>query len=228
MKKNSVLVKQVLMSTLTAATFSFATAFTACSDDLDLQNAPEASEATTQTRAASSNFNINQISVIYGSAQQKAQPFDTKNWQNETAIFCYVDEGGDDNIYRADNKQQLHGFKLVNLPWSNTAAATNIPPRIWKEMMPNQKTGKNTWKLVLMNCGKENVPNGNFLGFYNELTGVLRIFVYVPKTVNAEGNTHMWGLLLNDKMASRSIFRYGVPEDRSITTDNAKRMFGLP
>ena len=221
-KKN--LVKQVLMSTLTAATFSFSTAFTACSDDLDLQNAPEApeTELTTQTRAASSNFNINQISVIYGSAQQTAQPFDTKDWQKETAIFCYVDEGGDNNIYRADNKQQLHGFKLVNLPWSSTAAATNIPPRIWKEMMPNPKTGKNTWKLVLMNCGKENVPNGNFLGFYNELTGVLRIFVYVPKTVNAEGNTHMWGLLLNDKMASRSIFRYGVPEDRSITTDNAK------
>ena len=221
MKKNSILVKVVLMNMLTAGSvFSF----TSCADDIEIDKAPVAPETEMkgQTRAASSEFNINQHSVIYGSAQQTAQPFNTKEWQNEQAIFCYVGEGGDNNIYDATNKQQLHGFKLVNLPWSNTAAATNIPQKIWKEMMPKTKDGANPWKLVLMNCGKENVPNGNFLGFYNELTGVLRIFVYVPETVNAQGSTHMWGLLLNDKMASRSVFRYGVPNDRSITTDKAK------
>jgi hypothetical protein len=109
----------------------------------------------------------------------------------------------------------------VNLPWSNTAAASNMPQKIWKELITVDGE-KNPWKLVLMNCGKENVRNGNFLGFYNKLTGVLRVFVYVPESANAQGSTHMWGLLLNDKMASRSIFRYGVPNDRSITNSAAK------
>ena len=222
MKKNSILVKTVLMSMFTAGSvFSF----TSCADDIEIDKAPVApeTEMNGQTRAASSDYNINQHNVIFGSAKQKAAPFNTKEWQNEQAIFCYVGEGGDTNIQDSIGNP-LPGFKLVNLPWSNTAAASNIPPKIWKEMMPNVEARFNPWKLVLMNCGKENVPNGNFLGFYNELSGVLRIFVYVPKTVNAEGSTHMWGLLLNDKMASRSIFRYGVPTDKSITTDRAKQL----
>ena len=73
-----------------------------------------------------------------------------------------------------------------------------------------------------MNCGRENVENGNFLGFYNQLTGVLRMFVFIPKDVDAKGSTHLWGVMLNDKLANHSLFRYGVPEDKTITSSTAK------
>ena len=74
-----------------------------------------------------------------------------------------------------------------------------------------------------MNCGARNVRNGNFLGFYNELSGVLRVFVYVPTSTETNGNTHMWGVQLNDLLASRSVFHYGVPLSTSITTAKAKK-----
>lgn len=227
MKKNSILVKHVLMSALTAATFGLTIALTACSDDLDLQSAPvePQTELTDQTRAGSSDYNINEHYITYGSNEKEAKPFDTKNWQNETAIFCYVGSAqGDDNIYDTKTQKKLSGFKLVNLPWSDNAAATNLPPEVYEEIMP--KAGvlaqDHPWKLVLMNCGAENVPNGNFLGFYNELSGILRVFVFVPETTESQSSTHLWGLLLNDKLASRSLFRYGVPVDKNITSQKSK------
>ena len=224
MKKNSILVKAVLMSMLTAGSIF---SFTSCADDVEFDKAPEApqTELTNQTRAGSSDYNINEHYVTYGNDEQNAEPFDTKNWQKESAIFCYVGSAkGDDKIYDSKTKKQLAGFKLVNLPWSNKSTASNIPPKIWKEMMaaPGGNQAKNPWKLVLMNCGKEGSENGNFLGFYNQLTGVLRMFVFVPEGIDAKGNNHMWGVLLNDKLSSRSIFRYGVPTDRNITSNKSK------
>ena len=224
MKKFSVLVKQVLMSTLTAGIFAFS--FSSCSDDMDLEPAPinPDAEMSSMTRAGASGYNINKHRVIYGSDQKIAEPFNTKEWQKEEAIFCYVgSKNGDDNILD-ENGKKLSGFKLVNLPWASTGASENIPDRIYNEMK-NCSAGSpenNPWKLVLMNCGAENVANGNFLGFYNQLTGVLRMLVYIPEDVDAKGSTHMWGALLNDKMANHSLFRYGVPADRNITSKDAK------
>ena len=222
-KKN--LVKQVLMSTLTAGIFAFS--FSSCSDDLELDQAPvnPETELSNQTRAGSSDYNINHYKVIYGSKKQIAEPFKTKNWQNEEAIFCYVGKDkGDDDIFD-DNGNKLSGYTVVNLPWSDQPSSNNIPDRILKDLMasPTGSSEDNPWKLVLMNCGAENVENGNFLGFYNQLTGVLRMLVYIPKDVVAEGNTHMWGVLMNDDMANRSIFRYGVPNDKNITSSDAKK-----
>lgn len=227
MKKISFLVKHVLMSTLTAVAFAFS--FTSCSDELEPEQVaavPETEEVTGLTRSGESDFNINNISVIHGSKEQISQPFDIKNWQKEKAIFCYVGQDiADKNIYDARDNKQLFGFKSVNLPWSDSGASSNIPQKIWKELFPTKgmSSEDNPWKLVLMNCGRENVTNGNFLGFYNELTGVLRIFYFVPEGVVANGSTHMWGVMMSDNMANRSIFRYGVPNDRNITNSKAKQ-----
>lgn len=223
MKTKSFMAKQVLMSTLAAAAITFG--FTACSDEADFTAEASQPVLDMETRAGASNYNINYHNVIFGGDKQAAKPFDTKNWQKESAIFCYVGKGGDEDIYDSTYTVRIPGFEHVNLPWSDDATSCNIPENIWKEVNPDPDATdlNNPWHLVLMNCGKQNVADGNFLGFYNEISGVLRIFVYVPKNVDAKGGTHMWGVKLNDVLASRSIFRYGVPMDRSITSDEAKK-----
>ena len=220
-KKN--LVKPMLMSTLTVVAFTFG--FTACTDEIDFTAEASQLEPSMGTRAESSTYNINYHNVIFGGDKQAAKPFDTKNWEKESAIFCYVGKGGDESIYDSTRTVRIPGFEHVNLPWSDDATSSNIPEKIWKEVNPNPDSPPlyNPWKLVLMNCGKQNVPDGNFLGFYNELSGILRIFVYVPRDVDAKGGTHMWGVKMNDVLASRSIFRYGVPMRNSITSSGSKQ-----
>ena len=73
MKKNSILVKSVLMSMLTAASFSFI----ACSDDVEIDNAPAALETESKgiLGASADNFNINDLE------------FNAETWRDQEAIY---------------------------------------------------------------------------------------------------------------------------------------------
>ena len=126
MKTIKNMVKQVFISALTAGIFTFG--FTACSDELDMELAPEAPQAETAiTRAAPSNYNINYHSVTYDGGMQTSKPFNTKEWEKEGAIFIYVGQGGDNDICDAETGKPISGFQLVNLPWCNDASENNVP-----------------------------------------------------------------------------------------------------
>lgn len=227
MKKRSFLVKHVLMSTLTAVVFAFG--FTSCADEFEPEQvaaAPETEDVTELTRAGDRKFNINEHKIIHGADEEVAAPFDKLKWYDERSIFCYVGKNlGEDGIFNADNNnKKLSGFKYVPLPWNTSATESNVPENVYQEILPKEGTSDKAhpWKLVLMQCGRENIEQGNILGFYNKYTGILRMFVYVPGDINAPGSTHMWGVLLNDKLASRSVYRYGAPNSKDITTSSAK------
>ncbi|MBR3284083.1 MAG: hypothetical protein IKI60_02035, partial [Alloprevotella sp.] len=78
MKKNSFLVKTVLMSMLTAATF---TGFTSCSDELDM--APQTEKAMTRV-VYDSDYNLNDHEVEINGTPCKA--FNRQDWRGEGAV----------------------------------------------------------------------------------------------------------------------------------------------
>jgi len=174
-------------------------------------------------------FNINSERVKWGPQGSIVEPLTADNWQDHEDIFIFVQNGGDKDIYNADTGYELHGFEHHKLPWATSAnESPNLPESVWKEVWNNGEKVGNPWSLVMMQIGENTVKNGNFLAFYNKLTGVLRFFFYVHESITSNGSTHWWGVQMNDRLASRSVFRYGVPLDRSITNAASKAAINQP
>ena len=209
MKKISILVKQVLMSTLTAATMSFATAFTACSDDLDLQNAPETPEST-MTRSieeVSEGYNINEDKLM----DKQGIIFDASNWNKHTHIYVFVDGSNYDQNITDINGNKKMGYRRVALPWNNKESNSHLPMNFLSNFTP-----ESGWQLVLNRCGSNNIANNNFMVFYNKYSGMARFFYYVPDNAGVNASDHAWEVMLSDNLAKHSTLRYGVPSDVQI------------
>jgi hypothetical protein len=175
------------------------------------------------------DWNINQHEMEFGPQRTSVPALTTENWQDHEDIFIYVQNGGDQDIYDAVTKNQVFGYEHHKLPWSRGAnESPNLPERIWKDVWNNGKKEGNPWQLAMMQIGENSTKNGNFLAFYNKYTGILRFFFYVHESITSNGNTHWWGLQMNDKLASRSVFRYGVPFDRNIANTTAKAFLNQP
>ncbi len=174
-------------------------------------------------------FNINSERIKWGPQGDIVEPLTADNWQDHEDVFIFVQNGGDKDIYDAETGNELHGFEHHKLPWAVSATASpNLPEKIWKEVWNNGVKKDNPWSLVMMQIGENTVKNANFLAFYNKLTGVLRFFFYVHESITSNGSTHWWGVQMNDRLASRSVFRYGVPIDRSITNTASKGFMNQP
>jgi len=174
-------------------------------------------------------FNINTQRIKWGPQGSIVEPITADNWQDHEDIFIYIQNGGDKDIYNADNGMEMHGFEHHKLPWATTAnESPNLPERIWKEVWNDGVKEGNPWSLIMMQIGENTVKNGNFLAFYNELTGVMRFFFYVHESITSNGSTHWWGVQMNDRLASRSVFRYGAPLNCDITTNAAKDALNQP
>jgi len=102
MKKNSILVKTVLMSMLTAATF---TGFTSCQDDLDLDTTPQMEE-TAMTRGLGDYDNVNDED--FPACNHK---FTKDNWRQSAFIYLYDGHSSDDW-----GLLPRQGYKKVALP----------------------------------------------------------------------------------------------------------------
>ena len=80
MRKNSILVKQVLMSIVTVATMAIA--ITACTDEIDNPVAEETPQVGfTGFGASADMYNIND------------ETFTAETWRQEPAIYLYDEEG---------------------------------------------------------------------------------------------------------------------------------------
>ena len=179
--------------------------------------------------ALSSSYNINASRVKWGAQGSIVEPLTVDNWQDHDDIFIYVQNGGDKDIYDAESGAELHGYEHHKLPWAASATLSpNLPERIWKEVWNNGEMEGNPWKLAMMHIGENSTKNGNFLAFYNQYTGILRFFFYIHESITSNGSTHWWGVQMNDRLASRSVFRYGVPLDRSITNAAARAAINQP
>ena len=220
MKKNSILVKSVLMSMLTAATYF---GFTSCQDDVldDVDSAPKTEEV--MTRAITEGYNINDHNAIRSGEYLDA--FDRKQWWSEDAIFLFVGGTGEQNI--KGRKDLIYhdrsGYELQILPWSTTEHPhSNIPQAIIDDLVND----KNNWQLVLMQCGDDATKNGNYLGFYHKYRGILRILTYLkPGTLNM--TNHMWGFSMGDELASHSVFGYALPQDKAGTVADVKTVLKM-
>ena len=213
MKKMTVLVKQVLMSTLTAG--MFAIAFTACSDDIDMEKemkAPETPSSLTRSLQAD-EYNINNDTAKYykpmAGKYVMQEPFTAENWWKSQGIFLYDKNYNDDITDKFDHK--LTGFRFVNLPWSNAASDNRVPEQIWKEVAFEGTP----WQLVMNHCGSMATNRGNYFAVYNPYTGIMRYFVYIPENIGGNYNNHMWLVGMNPQLASHSVYGYGVPMDNS-------------
>ena len=135
MAKKSFLVKTVLMSMLTAVTFSF----TSCQDDiLDPDMAPQTEKAMTRG-AESSSYNINDHYAKKGGEYFK--DFNRKEWWKQKSVFLYVGGAGSQDIegmqYGAFYKQS--GYELQYLPWSTEGGTTSYIPQAILEDLQNDK-----------------------------------------------------------------------------------------
>lgn len=94
------------MSTLTAATFGFATAaFTACSDELDIEKAPVAPESakTRSIDTPADKYNFNEMDP------NENGNFDRLHWRNQTSIYLRVssDDYADKSITDTKGRTRL-------------------------------------------------------------------------------------------------------------------------
>ena len=207
-KKN--LVKQVLMSTLTAGIFSFSIGFTSCSDDMDLQSTTEMvpMDSVSLTRSTVEGFNVNEFPVTEANGKT-SDAYTADNWRNHVGI--YVNDGGNKEI--TVNGKTLKGFSNVSLPNSKqTSACAHIPSDVWGEVW----AAGSDWELAFNLCGISNMENCNYLGFYNKFSGILRVFTYIPKDAKTDANDHMWVMQMHDALSSHAVFKYGLPMDRKI------------
>lgn len=180
-------------------------------------------------RKGAADWNINTEDMLFGAQRTLVPALTVDNWQDHEDIFIYVQNGGDQDIYDAETGNQVFGFEHHKLPWSRGAnESPNLPESIWKEVWNDGVKEGNPWRLAMMQIGENSTKNGNFLAFYNKYTGVLRFFFYVHEGITSNGSTHWWGLQMNDLLASRSVFRYGVPLDRNITNAASKAALNQP
>lgn len=180
-------------------------------------------------RKGAADWNINTSDMRFGAQRTLVPALTVDNWQDHEDIFIYVQNGGDQDIYDAETGNQVFGFEHHKLPWSRGAnESPNLPESIWKEVWNDGVKEGNPWRLAMMQIGENSTKNGNFLAFYNKYTGVLRFFFYVHEGITSNGSTHWWGLQMNELLASRSVFRYGVPLDRNITNAASKAALNQP
>ena len=153
------------------------------------------------------NYNINDSRIFYSGMYR--EPFTSESWRTSEGLFLYVGgQGYDTSIHDANGST---GYIYVNLPWSEAASVNNIPERIWEEIIT-----ESGWDLVMRHCGNRSTAYGNFLGFYNKYTGVLRCFYYMPDKFITAANYHLWEVRLHDYLSSHSVFGYGVPSNSRI------------
>ena len=186
----------MLMSILTAGTML---AFTACSDDLEIEKAPE---FTDMTRATPVEYNIND------------EDFNADHWRDVPAI--YINDGSV-NLTTA-NMRDPNNYKIVTLPWYKGGAdlASNLPADFCDNITP-----ENGWYLVVNRCGSLGLANNNYFAVYNKWTGILRFFYYQP-AMTYTGNDHIWQVTMTDELAQHSLWGYGLP---STATIKNKSMF---
>ena len=220
MTKKSFLVKTVLMSMLTAATF---TGFTSCQDDvLDPDMVPQTEEKTMTRGAESSGYNINDHYASKGATNYK--PFNRKDWRSQQSVFLYVGGAGGQDIKGWENGLNLsrHGYELQNLPWATEGGPNSYIP---KAIIDDLKEDP-SWQLVLLQAGSDATKNGNYLGFYHKYRGILRILTFM-KPGGQNITNHMWGISMGDEMASHSVFGYALPKDKVGMLENSKRVLNM-
>ena len=221
MTKKSFLVKSVLMSMFTVATF---TGFTSCQDDvIDLDTASQTEESAITRSPQVSDYNLNDHSVIKGGTT--FSPFNRKEWWGEESIFLYVGGNAGQDIMGEENSKYYNrlGYELQNLPWvQGSSTHSQIPQAIISDLVND----KDNWQLVMMQCGNEATRNGNYLGFYHKYRGVLRILTYLkPGQVNK--TNYLWGFSMGDELASHSVFGYALPEDKVASIDEVKQALDM-
>ena len=183
----------MLISILTAATMF---AFTACSDELEIENDFSNPEATYLTRATPVEYNINDVD------------FNADHWRDVPAI--YINDGSV-NLTSA-NMRDPNNYKIVTLPWYKGGAdlSTNLPEGFCDNITP-----ENGWHLVINRCGSLGLANNNYFAVYNQWTGILRFFYYQP-AMTYTGNDHMWQVTMTDDLAKHALWGYGLPSRHTI------------
>ena len=209
-KKN--LVKQVLMSTLTAGVFTFA--FTACSDDLDIEKAPVAPEVT-KTRSITGDetlrYNINEDPA-------KSSPtFNKDNWRQHNTIYLCYSNSNEVNQSIKDSEGRT-GYREEVLPWAKSASPmSNLPNNFCNDVTP-----ENGWELVANFCGDYYHPNAHFFVLYNKYMGKLRYFYFIPRDANTKDVVdHNWEIQMQDGVADHSVFGYAAPMDKKMKDPRA-------
>ena len=199
MKKNSILVKTLLMSMLTAGSIF---SFTSCADDIEIDKAPEApdTEMTCKTRSIDTDeyYNIN---------NEQKHSFNRYNWDKSNGIFLRLSKP---TTSTAETKDSLgrSGYQHVFLPWAEgSSPVSNLPKGLTKGL--NRDNG---WELVANFCGSYKHTDANYIILYNKYLGKARYFYYIPEnSINNGATDHNFEIQMEDLMAQHSVFGYALP-----------------
>jgi len=144
---------------------------------------------------------------IYFNPNEKS--FSREDWRNQSNIYIY-DGVGPQTV-------ENYRFSIVPLPWSQNVSNSNLPMGFCDNITP-----ESGWNLVLNYCGSTISTNMNYFALYNNYTGVLRFFVYVPQTIKVDGgNDHAWEVMMTEDLSQHLSMRYGLPMDRTIVDKSA-------
>lgn len=188
-------------------TIAITLGLTSCSDS----DTPEEPNPDGPYGGIAVDYNINDYKITLG--QDVYEPITAENWRSQGSMFLYVGSNGADASIQDTNGRT--GYRLVNLPWAKGTVESNLPIGFCHDIIP-----ENGWEWVYNLCGSRSTENGNFFAVYNKYSGILRFFFYMPSQFSA-GNDHYWRVSTSDHLAKSSMWRYGVPADRSIVDKSA-------
>ena len=200
------MVKKVLMSTLTAGILF---SFTACSDELEIEQTPLESEGIeTRSIIGDEYYNIN---------NESGKEFNSENWYKSNGIYLRLNQP---TTSTAETKDAMgrSGYQQVILPWATQASPeSNLPYDFCKDLNP-----ENGWNLVANFCGDYFHPDANYIVLYNKYLGKLRYFYYIPQNTIKDGaNDHNFEIQMKDLMAQHAVFGYALPMNKKYKSADA-------
>ena len=131
--------------------------------------------------------------------------FTRDNWRDQEKILFFVDKNT--GTLTETVGSNTYSFAETTLPWSEGTKTSNLPLNFCDDLYP-----ENGWDLVMNSCGSTVAQNLNYFALYNKYTGILRIFTYVPNTVNVStANDHAWEVTLSEDLAQHLNLKFGLP-----------------
>lgn len=131
--------------------------------------------------------------------------FTRDNWRDQEKILFFVDKNS--GTLTETVGPNTYSFAETTLPWSESTKTSNLPLNFCDDLYP-----ENGWDLVMNSCGSTVAQNLNYFALYNKYTGILRVFTYVPNTVNVStANDHAWEVTLSEELAQHLNLQFGLP-----------------
>ena len=104
----------------------------------------------------------------------------------------------------------------VSTPWN-----TEKPQNAFGTYIATEIKKSAGWELILNTCAKDGYgPGRNYLIFYNDMLGIMRVFYYCDVEITGTGNEHFWQIIMGQNQDRASYYGqlpFGVAQSQKIS-----------